>query len=182
MKARFTVELLVLISAGVIQSCVPQVFTQADYRSHLTKEEKARLQAGQMVEKIHTSYWRFKPSQIYWQGPLTVTSKNGKWQFEPHGTWNRYEQNGVLSDVTTYKEGLAYTRWFNPDGSLFRDQYCVDKPAEGKTEYTDIDFRAGNERDTTEIRRWIIGKGGIVSDERIGFDAQGKRQPLVKVK
>ncbi|WP_139362347.1 hypothetical protein [Hymenobacter sp. CRA2] len=148
----------------------------------MTKEEKQQLKSKHTLEKDHIAYWRFKPKAIYEQGALTITNEDGSIKFSPHGTWKKYYRSGVLSDIIIYNQGGSYWRMFYPNGVLFQDTYYVDNHKAGKAEYTDIQFREGNEHDTVEVRRWAIGKKGIVSDERIGFDAQGKRLPIVKVK
>ena len=170
-------------------ACVPQAFVQVDYRSHLTQEERKSLAGGKTVNKVHTSYWRFKPRQIYWQGPLLAKQdSSGKFQFTPYGAWTGYYKSGVVQDTTVYsaKGKASYMRYYQESGALYVVSTTNSKSSSGKIflESQDIEFRNGNKLDTVLIRRWgaFESEGKTVLDERIEFDANGRRKVLVKIK
>ncbi|MEL5993370.1 hypothetical protein AAFH49_04065 [Hymenobacter segetis] len=173
----------------LFSACVPQAFEQVDFRSHLTQEERKSLAGGKTVDKVHTSYWRFKPRQIYWQGPLLAKQdSSGKFQFTPYGTWIGYYKSGAVRDTTVYsaKAKAWRVRFYQENGSLYVVTNTVPKTVNGRpfSESQDIQFRNGNKLDTVLIRRWgcFQNDGKTVLDEQIEFDASGRRKAVMKIK
>lgn len=189
MKNTYLLTSAVPLAAGLLAACVPQAFPQTDYRTHLTREERELLKAGRAVDKVHASYWRFTPRQVYWQGPLRAESvRPGQLRFTPHGTWTSYYRSGAAKDTTVYgADPRNYTvRYYQENGNLYVVSTTVRTQREGRpfSESVDVGFRAGNRRDTALIRRWgsFEGETATALDERIEFDPTGRRQPLQKVK
>ncbi|WP_460609905.1 hypothetical protein [Hymenobacter terrigena] len=173
---------------GLLTSCVPQAFPKTDYGTHLTSDERQLLKQGRPIDKIHTSYWRFKPSQLYYQGPLRAQPDSvGKVHFTPHGMWQRWYKSGAIKDTTVYSaDGKAsYVRYYREDGSLYLVGNTVPRTVAGRPclESVDIEF-GGSKLDTVMIRRWgaFEHNGNTILDERIEFDSNGHRKAVIKVK
>ena len=178
-----------ILASVLLTACVPQAFEQTDYRTHLTREERQQLKAGRVVDKMHTSYWRFTPRQVYWQGPLRAKLDNsGHVRFTEYGTWYRYYRSGAFKDTTVYEsDGKTVTcRYYHENGGLYIASTTVLTQRDGRpfSESKDIEFRSGNRRDTASIRRWgyFEKDGKTVLDERIEFDEMGHRKPVQKLK
>ena len=174
-----------LLAPGVLCGCVPQAFVQADYKSHLTADERARLDAGQQVDKLHVSYWRSNPSQIFWQGPLTVMKKEGEFEFVEHGEWKQYDKKGQLishNQITAPFEGYSRTHI----GRVLFDQYADSSLVAGAVviHITRIAFRNATPADTSKITYWdyLPKQNRTLSSSSVLFDAQGKRGPLIHSK
>jgi hypothetical protein len=174
--------------AGLITSCVPQAFPKTDYATHLTSDERRLLKQGQQVDKVHASYWRFKPSQLYYQGPLRAQQDSvGKVQFTPYGMWQRWYKSGAIKDTTVYSTGgkASYVRYYREDGTLYLVSNTVPKLVDGRIFLESLDIEFGsNKLDTVMIRRWgwFEHNGNTVLDERIEFDSNGHRKAVTKVK
>ena len=173
---------LLLVTSGLLCGCVPQAFMHADYQSHLTAAEKAQLEVGQPVDKMHVSYWRSNPSQIYWQGPLTVTKEQGKFIFVEHGEWKQYNKAGQLISHTQHTapfEGYNRTHV----GSVLFDQYADSSLVAGAVvvHLTRIEFRNATPTDTSKITYWdyLPQQNKTLSSSSIPFDAQGKKGPRI---
>lgn len=186
MKTKYS-RLWVSLMAGMLTACVPQAYEQQDYRKHLTLEERQLLQAGHPVDKVHTSYWRFTPRQLYYQGPLRAeVDRPGHVRFTEHGTWYSYYRSGAVRDTIVYgaDNKLYTTRNYQENGDLAYVNKTARTQREGRSfiEEVDIMFRPGNQRDTVYIRRWghFEGEAKTVLDERIEFDEKGNRKPLQK--
>ena len=186
---KFYVRLWAGPVAALLTACVPQAFQQTDFRSHLTRDERQELKAGRPVDKVHVSYWRFRPRQVYWQGPLRAEAdRSGRVRFTPHGTWSSYYIRGAAKDTTVYgtDDGNYTVRFYRENGDLYVASTTVRTQREGRpfSESVDVEFRAGNRRDTASLRRWgsFESETATVLDERIEFDPLGRRGPLQKIK
>lgn len=173
---------LLFLAPGILCACVPQAFVQADYKSHLTIDERARLDAGQQVDKVHVSYWRSNPSQVYWQGPLTVKKVAGEFEFVTHGEWKQYDKDGQLishSQTTAPFEGYSRSHI----GRVMFDQYSDSSLVAGSVviHITRIDFRNATPTDTSKITYWdyLPKQNKTLSSSTILFNAQGQRGPLI---
>jgi hypothetical protein len=178
-----------LLAAAWLTACVPQAFKETDYRTHLTREERQQLKTGRVVDKLHTSYWRFTPRQVYWQGPLRAeVDRPGHVRFTEHGTWYSYYRSGAFKDTTVYEsDGKTVTwRYYRENGGLYMASTTVLTQRDGRpfSESLEIEFRSGNRLDTALIRRWgyFEKDGKTVLDERIEFDEMGHRKPVQKLK
>lgn len=175
--------------SGMLTACVPQAYEQQDYRKHLTQKERQQLQDGRPVDKVHISYWRFTPRQVYWQGPLRAeVDRPGHVRFTEHGTWYSFHRSGAVRDTIVYGADTKTNtvRHYRENGELYLALRSARTQREGRAfiEEVDVEFRAGNRRDTMSIRRWghFEGEAKTVLDERIDFDEQGHRKPLQKLK
>ncbi|MBC6989153.1 hypothetical protein [Hymenobacter sp. BT491] len=180
---------LILLPTLIVSSCVPQAFVKSDYKSHLTKEEKTRLEAGEVVDKIHISYWRFKPSQIYWTGALRVEKdSSGNFKYTERGIWNCYYKSGMLTCTTVFADDgkSSYMRYYYKNGDIYLISYDSIKVINGNKFFqsTGVEFRNGSDHDTLTIRKYGYFEKDwkTILDERVAFDDSGKRKSVTKVK
>ncbi|RZK61459.1 MAG: hypothetical protein EOO59_05025 [Hymenobacter sp.] len=159
--------LLPLAVGGLVASCVPQAFEQADYRKHLTAAEKQKLAAGQVVDKLHASYWVRQPAQLYWRGPLHVQPlPTGKLRFNPVGHWEQYDEKGgllVRADYTLFGANSAgYGRMYYPAGKLLMSFQSAPILLNGDSVLVVrlVEFRNGNEQDTVFVEHRYFDKAG----------------------
>jgi hypothetical protein len=166
----------------LLSGCVPQAFELSDYRSHLTAEEKKALAAGQTVEKMHISYWRFFPDQVYWQGRLRVepAGKN-QYKFLTLGHWQQFDEHGgLLADSDFKLRGQRLTsrgRLYYPAGTLSSDVVVWPGVLQGDSvmETRLVHFRDGRETDTAFVERWYYKDGKYLRPSLRSFDLAGQR-------
>ncbi|MDB5269923.1 MAG: hypothetical protein JWP58_2963 [Hymenobacter sp.] len=171
-----------VIAFGLLTGCVPQAFELSDYRSHLTAEEKTRLATGQAVEKMHVSYWRFFPKQVYWQGLLRVEpAGENKYKFLTLGHWQQFDEHGGLLADTEFKlKGQRLTsrgRLYYPAGTLSADVVARPVVLNGDSvmETRLVNFRNGSETDTSFVERWYFKDGKYLRPSVRSFDLAGRR-------
>ncbi|WP_190922275.1 hypothetical protein [Hymenobacter armeniacus] len=173
-------------AAGVawllLSGCVPQAFELADYRSHLTAEEKQQLATGQPIEKLHVSYWRFFPKQVYWQGKLHVQpAVKNTYKFTRLGHWQQFDEHGgLLADAEYQPKGRWLTGWerlYYPAGTLSADVAVQPAVLNGDSvqETRIVNFRHGNNADTSFVERWYLKDGKYLRPSLRSFDLAGRR-------
>ncbi|MBF9140098.1 hypothetical protein [Hymenobacter properus] len=165
-----------------LSGCVPQAFELSDYRSHLTAAEKQQLAAGQALEKMHVSYWRFFPKQVYWQGKLRVEpAAKGKYKFTKLGHWQQFDEHGgLLADADYQLKGrwtTGHERLYYPAGTLSADVLTQPVVLNGDSvlETRLVNFRSGVESDTSFVERWYLRDGKYLRPSVRSFDLAGRR-------
>ncbi|UOQ73461.1 hypothetical protein [Hymenobacter cellulosilyticus] len=154
-------------------------YEDGKYRRHLTKQEQADLQRGEIVEKIHKSNPAILRS-YYDEGPLRVLpAADGKYTFVPYGKWKRLTRTGRLvadfNPSRSYQE--SYWHEYHPNGQRYYSIYTVPAVLEGDTveEMRSVFFSFENPTDTAYVQHTFSKNNQEVRKGFISFDAQGKK-------
>jgi hypothetical protein len=177
------IGIAVALAGGIylLSRPLPADFQNNEYRHHLTRAEKAALQRGETIDKVHKAYqtvWR----DYYDQGRLRVSvGPDHRYHYQPYGEWQRLTTKGRLmaefNPSGAYDQ--SYWREYWPDGSVQFYSYTVPLVEAGDTiEYTRyVNFAPGS-RDTAYVHHHFHNKR-TNKDARPGwasFDTQGRRR------
>ncbi|GAA4379961.1 hypothetical protein [Hymenobacter koreensis] len=181
---RLTLVMLCGVINFLYQSCTPKAFKVSDYGRQLTQDERAKLKAGEVINKTHTSYRSFKSKQVFYRGPLRVSmNAKGELIFEPYSRWSIFYKNGKLSEEWFYEGPRTHVRWFSQDGTLHADIYKRDTVINAiAMEDIKTVYYKGGTLDTMSFSRVISVKNKYkpVFHESILFNENGQRQGLLR--
>lgn len=131
---------------------------------------------------MHSSYWRFHPSQLYWAGPLRVKPlPNGKLKFIPFGNWKQYDEKGGLLCESTYIAtdigSAGHSRMHYPAGFLqaVTDGWVAQLNGDSVLVGRIVQFNGGNEKDTAYVEKRWFKNGKSVRPAVRSLDLQGLR-------
>ncbi|MCB2379967.1 hypothetical protein LGH70_20400 [Hymenobacter sp. BT635] len=149
------------------------------YRRHLTRQERAALQRGEVVEKTHKSYPAILGT-YYDEGPLRVLpTPDGKYSFNPYGKWKRLTRTGqLMADFNPSKSSQeSYWHEYHPNGQRYYSIYTVPLVLAGDTveETRIVVFSVENPTDTAYVQHSFSKNNREVAKGFKSFDIKGKK-------
>lgn len=180
----------VIVGAGIyflgkpISDAGWQRINYREYQRHLTKEEAAAAQRGEILEKTHKVYGDVWHS-YYDEGPLRVKWVGGRYQFTPHGTWRRLSRHGQLQAENIYTSSAdnklykGVWKQYRPDGSLDFVMYGLPEILNGDSVNHTVTVQFGPQipADTLYVQHYYTRKDGRTVRQFLARDTKG-RQPL----
>lgn len=179
------VALALALGGGIflLSRPLPTDYKNGEYRRHLTKEEKASLQRGLVVEKTHKAYqtvWR----SYYDEGLLRVApAANGELTFAAHGRWRRLTKHGRLDadfyPAAHYPEASwqQYLPSGQPDFTMYEMPVTLHQDSVIETRI--VTFQYLNPRDTAYVQHMFSKGNKEARPTYFSSDFAGKK-PMTK--